>query len=473
MRVIGVSKALVVMRRLSEKCCVAPFAVGVALEVAYLSLFAIYRSGFPDATVLMWYVGISLACGALWMTLSLHWRPGRISTATIFFFAVVFRLTMIGAPPTTSGDVFRYVWDGKVFAHGVNPYRFAPKSEALIDMRTPAIHPHINHPDVPTIYPPLAQVAFAISYLLGGDSLFGIKTLALLADFATLALLWMFLRRTKLADPSWIVVYAWCPLPILEFMTAGHMDVLGLPFLTLFYWALHEKRAVAGALALAAATLMKVFPVLLLPFLLRRVDEKRRPLAFAVFMLVAVAGWSGFFLDGVDPFSSLKIYAWNWRFNSPVFSFLEAVLEDGWRARRMCLVFFLLVAGGLTFFGRRLMETVQSMWMTFFLLNTTVFPWYLTWMTPGLVVARSFPILWLTATAPLTYVTELGRRTNGDWKESCLVWATEFAPIAIWLAQRGVTDGLRVWRRGVPSKFNDGDGAEKPGVHDVRESGVR
>lgn len=408
-------------------------SLGFAFEAVFLSVPLIGREA-SGGFFLKWYMGAALVAGALWLALLRLWKPGALSTGTVLVFAVLFRLTLIGAPPTTSNDVFRYVWDGKTLTFGINPYRYAPDAPELAPLRDSVIHPNINHPKLPTIYPPLAQFCFAAAYRIGGDSLVGVKALAFCAELLTLWLLWILLKRSRMADPSWLVAYAWCPLPVMEFMTAGHLDAFGLPWLVLFYIAATERRPVAGALALAGATLVKLFPVMLLPLLLTRIEWRKWPVTVVVFAVPVVAGFGLFMLGGVDPFVSLRVYSWNWRFNAPLFSWIDGRTGDGAVARRICLALFVALALVILLYRQRFFEKAERLWLAFFCCGTTVFPWYLTWFAPACVVVRSFPVAWLIVTAPLTYVTELGYRANGDWTESTLVQAVEFIPIAGWAA---------------------------------------
>ena len=49
-------------------------------------------------------------------------------------FGIVMRAMLLFAPPHSS-DVYRYVWDGRVQAHGINPYRYIPADPALARLR--------------------------------------------------------------------------------------------------------------------------------------------------------------------------------------------------------------------------------------------------------------------------------------------------------------------------------------------------
>ena len=65
------------------------------------------------------------------------------------------RLGLLFAEPYLSTDIYRYIWDGRVQAAGINPYRYMPIAPELSHLRDAAIFPNINRPDYAvTIYPP-------------------------------------------------------------------------------------------------------------------------------------------------------------------------------------------------------------------------------------------------------------------------------------------------------------------------------
>ena len=74
--------------------------------------------------------------------------------------ALVFRLRLWWSPATLSDDIFRYVWDGRVQLAGINPYLYAPSAPQVEHLRD-ALYQSVNHADIPTIYPPLAQLFFS------------------------------------------------------------------------------------------------------------------------------------------------------------------------------------------------------------------------------------------------------------------------------------------------------------------------
>jgi alpha-1,6-mannosyltransferase len=418
-------------------------AAAPVMAAAYAVLPWLTLWGVASVWFLRCYILVALLAGVLWGGLLWQWRPGWFSPRGIVFWGVLFRVLLLPVPPLTSTDVFRYVWDGKVFVWTGNPYRCAPVSDELRSLRDGYVFPHINHPELPTIYPPLAQVLFAVAYLLGNDSLWGIKLLNLLAEGVTLWLLGFVRLAAVGRDASWIVAYAWCPLPILESMVGVHGDTLGMPWLAAVYLAAAGRRPVVAGLALAGAALIKLFPLVLLPALWRQERGRAVVAVSAASLLPLVAGWAAFFLDAADPLVSLRVYVWNWQFNAPLFSGFQHWLQDGYRARQICLLLFLATAAGVVIRETRFIPAAQWLWLAFFLCGTTVFPWYLMWLVPGLMAGFSFPVVWLIVTAPLTYFTELGYQVEGVWRESYWVWAVEFLPVTGWLVGRG---GVRIWQ---------------------------
>ena len=91
-------------------------------------------------------------------------QPKRSTVLIVIAFAAVFRVSVLFAPPFLSDDIYRYIWDGRVQAAGVNPYRYLPVDEALSALRDDEIYPKINRRTyAPTIYPPIAQMIYFLA----------------------------------------------------------------------------------------------------------------------------------------------------------------------------------------------------------------------------------------------------------------------------------------------------------------------
>jgi hypothetical protein len=231
------------------------------------------------AEILLWWVAWALAIGCLRRT------GARQVLLVVVLGAVALRLAAITAVVPLSDDLYRYAWDGRVQASGTDPYRYPPTAPDLAGLRDDWLFPDdeecaerdrnpgctiINRPQVRTIYPPVAQGWFLAGHVLGASQLedLGWQLFALVADVATMVLLWRLLLRFE-RDPRWVAVYAWSPVAVLEAVQNGHVDGLAT-LLVLAAVGLAGRRAAWSGAALGAATMVKLYPALLLPVLLGR-----------------------------------------------------------------------------------------------------------------------------------------------------------------------------------------------------------
>jgi hypothetical protein len=128
----------------------------------------------------------------------------------------------------------------------------------------------INREDARTIYPPVAQLWFLLGHALGASELedLGWALWALVADVATMVLLWRLLLRYG-RDARWVAVYAWSPVAVLEAVQNGHVDGLATFFVVAAVTLAGRRPGWSGA-ALGVAAMVKLYPALLLPVLLGR-----------------------------------------------------------------------------------------------------------------------------------------------------------------------------------------------------------
>lgn len=265
-----------------------------------------------------------LACeaGLVLVGLGAWWRVRRrpAALAVAVAAAVLFRLILVPAPPSLSDDVYRYVWDGRVLLHGIHPYAWAPDAPELAPLRDEA-WARINHPELGTIYPPLAEVSFALLAGLGAG-VAGFKLAAAGADVAVLGLLGLLLVRTG-APRDRLVLYGWHPLPILESGGSGHLEPLGVALALLACVWLLRSRPLGSAIALAAAVGVKLFPVVWIPGHLRRAG----PLAAAVLAAALLVPVAVFASRGPAWGGGVGAYAERWEHNATLYAAVERLLE--------------------------------------------------------------------------------------------------------------------------------------------------
>src|ERR1700733_7017736 len=213
--------------------------------------------------------------GGLWLVV--RGRTNRWTLKIIIAFALLFRLSVLFSPPQLSTDAYRYVWDGRVQAAGINPYRFVPSAPELAGLRDDDIYPNINRADyAPTIYPPAAQLIFLLATRIS-NSVIWMKTFI---SFFDVACFWLILKLISIAGlpRERLLAYAWHPVIVWEFAGNGHVDAAMIFFVLLTLICRYQKRDTLTGVFLGLATLTKLYPVILFPALLRRWNF-RMPLA--------------------------------------------------------------------------------------------------------------------------------------------------------------------------------------------------
>jgi hypothetical protein len=453
----------------------------------------------------LFFLGVALQfliLGLVIWRLSRHRSQSEISEALhnrrlvwmIFVFAVLFRLALLPQTPWLSDDVYRYLWDGRVLADGLNPFRYAPEAAELSHLRDAEIFPRINHKEVVTVYPPFLQALFWLANRLGG-SIIALKALLVAADLAlVLLLVW---ALPKLGSPRWwAMLYAWHPLAIIEIAGNGHVDGIGALFLfaAVVLLALRRKETVAVC-CLALAFLVKFLSVLLLPLLFLREQAKSASwrhlfnksnlslfFLFFIFIFFSYLPFAGGHL-----ISGLTVYAAKWRFNDSIFALfyqpihallpnalvIKLMVPSHWEitsevltTRRVDLALLItkivmagILSGFLLLYWRNLWQLASGKQLhlspftlspqpsaltllgIFFLLSSTVQPWYLLWMLPLLCVVRQPGWIAWSATIFLAYWILDGYARTGEWQESAWVKWVEYG------AAGTVAVAARFWKR--------------------------
>ncbi len=251
----------------------------LAISVAMMATLAITAPS--DTQPLSSFVLLWLGCflpyaAACLLILATRPQPGRtrwIELSVIMGGALVLRLLFLGKDPNLSHDSWRYLWDARVTLHGYSPYVYAPGHSALLGLRD-FLYNNSRFRGVPTIYPPFAEMIYVGSYLLAPENLTVLKGIFVACDLLTCGLLILALQKKGL-DPARCILYAWCPLPIVEFAMQGHVDVITVLFSVAALLCAQSQRRGARTLTglcIALAALVKIYPLLLLLVVWRRRD---------------------------------------------------------------------------------------------------------------------------------------------------------------------------------------------------------
>lgn len=345
------------------------------------------------------------------------------------------RLALLGTPPNLSEDLYRYLWDGRLVAHGINPYALAPADPELAGFQDDLFH-RLNHPTVPTIYPPAAQLLFAGAAALGATPL-AWKTVLFLLETALLAALISLLGRRGLPRER-LLLYYWNPLVIVECYGSGHVDLAAAALLLVAICLQETGRRVPAGVVFGTAIITKWIPVLLVPALIRR----RAWFLLAAAALVVALSYVPFLPAGPRLWEGLRLYARHWEFNGPLYALIRPFFQTGEAPRLVLAGGLALATAAIAWRARSLSGAALATWVAFLLFSPTVYPWYL---VPAIALLPLHPdagLLVFSGTVALAYVPLAAYRATGVWRVPGWIMSVEYGAwmgawaVAWWLSRR-------------------------------------
>ncbi len=342
---------------------------------------------------------------------------------------VFFRLVFMGSIPNLSQDFYRFIWDGRLVFQGVNPYLFTPETfvkdtssflpitlyqaQELYQGMGALNGSHYSN------YPPVNQFFFAVAALFSEKSILGsvvvMRLILILSDIGIL----YFGRKLLLnlgQKPEKILWYFLNPFVIIEMTGNLHFEPAMLFFLVGSLFLLYNRKWFFSAILFGLSVSVKLLPLLLLPFVFQWFcfsDKKQKNslklLGFYTITLLTVAiTFMPFYSKEFVLNYSRTIGLWfqNFEFNASVYYLIRWIgyKTIGWNviatAGKILPVLVLLFIILLTFFRNnkdfKAMITAMLFGVSFyFLLSTTVHPWYVA--TPLLLSVFTryrFPVVW-------------------------------------------------------------------------------
>ncbi len=343
-------------------------------------------------------------------------RGKRISVLLLLISALLSRAILWNfTAPILENDYWRYLWDGRVLAHGINPYLYAPLDPALDHLRVFYRH-WIGWTKYGTIYPPFAEILFAVTHWIAPDSLFGLKVMLGIFDLGTGILLALWLKKKKI-DPAWSVLYFLNPLVLKEISNSAHLDSVPVffSFAAVYLFMFFPKKRIWSWVALALAVSTKLYPLVLIP-LFARLDSKWKK-HLAVFGGVFGGLYLPFLGAGSSLFNGTQAYAKYWLFNAGIFQvttkclngllslfaassadgFLKNAIANDYPAKAILGLLFILALIWKTKKLKSATELPQStLWVLglVLILSPVVDPWYVLWVLPFACLQRNVP--WLS-----------------------------------------------------------------------------
>ncbi len=380
--------------------------------------------------------------------------PAGYFFSTFFLSAVLIRLLLIPSGPVLSDDVYRYLWDGKINAAGINPYQYAPESNELLAFRDTEVYPNINFPEIATVYPPLSQFYFLINSWIGG-TIFSWKILLLIMELLVWVLLIRLLNFFGI-NKSRIFIFIYNPLLIIETYQSGHLEIIGVFFFCLALYEYYNRRDWRSILFYTLAILTKFLPLFSGIALLWK-NSTRKILFITGLILMFLLPFS---LAGSIPLPGLFSYINRWEFNGAVFQLLISFFKmiqlpeynlmtidlsghletfymgTGFYYKVLAIIFFIiLVIDQLNklrptarFRTISLLQTCFVFTGAILLLTPTLYPWYLIWILPFLIFVPNLSWLILTFLIQLSYFILKDYSLSGIWEESIWILLLQYVP---------------------------------------------
>ncbi len=426
---------------------------GVLLAVAALAYGVAGLGWWVDRTDFLSLIGhYGLAFVGYGILLSLP--HDRRAIHYLLALGLLLRIVLLFGFPLLSDDVYRFLWDGYLINAGENPFAQLPgaylEGSTEVPGLTRGLYDRLNSPGYYTIYPPIAQGVFALATWLFPNShelaSTTIQAFLVLCEVGTITLLYRLTGGRKLMETVEVelplsnsLIYWLNPLILVEISGNLHFEGAMVFFLLLAYWLLCRHRWVGAGIAMAASVASKLLPLLLLPYLIRRLWG--RPfwwfsgalgVGLVVFFapLVAVG-----FLDGFG--SSLDLYFRKFEFNASLYYLAReyGFYQVGYnRIATIGPALAKIAAAGILVLalldGRSSWRSLPEGWLFAFVLYllcaTTIHPWYLS--IPIVLCGFTrwrFPLVW-SALIPITYISY----TTDPYRENLYVVAVEYLIVA-------------------------------------------
>ena len=396
---------------------IAVSLLGIAMVALYR--IAVHSKGVAD---IKWFLKLVVIQSVIYLAvawLSLRSSDSRSLLLLGLIFAALFRLSIIFSSPYLSDDIYRYIWDGRVQFAGINPYRYIPADEALVQLRDEKIYPNINRRDYAhTMYPPVAEGAFLLitrfseSVTWMKAAMVGFEAIAMWA-IIQLLISFGFARQR-------VLIYAWHPLVVWEFAGSGHFDALAIAFIALALLARRKHAETVTGVLLACTACVKFFPAVLFPAFYARRSWKM-PLAFVATVFIAYLPYLS--VGPLRVFGFLGGYASERGMLNGEQFFLLVLARKFLSADVPTVAYLIFVIAVLGIISLWLMRNQRSddlsylrncliIASVFMVLLAPHFSWYFAWLIPFLCFIPSIPVFYLTAANFVLYLTWLGDSTN-------------------------------------------------------------
>jgi hypothetical protein len=366
---------------------------------------------------------------------------------------ILFRLVFLIAEPNLSQDFYRFIWDGELVRHFINPYLEVPNSliqqKDLVVTNAQELYKGMGSLSAKHFsnYPPLNQLIFALATLLGGKSILG--SVIIMRGTIVLADIGVFYFGRKLLkninqSPHLIFWYFLNPLVIVELTGNLHFEGVMLFFFVWSLYLLSINKWQWGAVFYACSISVKLVPLLFLPLFLKYFKLKKSILFYTIIGVTSLLLFAPFYSTKFVHNYSKTIGLWfsNFEFNAGLYNVIKqtAIQFDAkpWELiktyGRITPIITITAVVLITFFRKneKLPVLITSMlWVLtlYYFISATVHPWYVIFLVVLTAFTKyRFALVW-SAIIALSYFAY----SVADFQENLWLLAIEYLTVLIFL----------------------------------------
>ena len=384
------------------------------LAISLLAFSIVFIAYGIERTESLWLLGSFLIAFLSYGFLNFKNEDSSVNVKTLVAFGIVIRVVLLFVEPNLSDDFYRFIWDGRLLNHGINPFLELPsyyiENQLHSDFLTTDLYENLNSQNYYTVYPPVLQAVFAVATFLFPKSIFGnifvMKAFLLLFEIGSIVLIMRLLKHFKMPKEN-VLLYALNPVVILEIVGSIHFEGAMIYFSLLAIWLLVREKWHWSGLSMSVAIVAKLLPLMFLPFLLKRFRWRSISYYITVgagVILLFIPLLNEAFITNIS--ESIDLYFNSFEYNGSLYYILRWIgyreIGYNWIALvspyLTLSIFSIVMLAALLVKERDVKYFAQNMLFAltiFYLFATTVHPWYITSMVAfGALTRFRYPMVW-------------------------------------------------------------------------------
>lgn len=401
-------------------------------------LLCISRSDFYS----LWSIYTLAFAAYAWLI----FKPSSISLKQGLLLAFIARIASLFFEPLLSDDYYRFIWDGMLMHEGVHPMAYTPSylmQHPGIATVNEFLFSQLNSQNYFSVYPPVAQWIFRLSYEINGMHIGGhivfYKVLLITTDVVISYLLYQLLLLKKQPTQG-VLLYALNPLILLEFTGNLHMDGIMIAGLLGAVYLSDKKSILWSSILMAFSVLSKMLTLTLIPFMPRGLYWKKMILFSTISFSLSILIFYASFGSHTGWMGSIRLWFVSFEFNASVYYLARELgyVVTGYNTiEKTGPVLAVITLCGIGLYWLRYIWKQRPDWSTamlfvltfYFFMATTIHPWYLaSLLCLGILSMRIYPIVW-TFLVFLSY----SHYMDGGFQENYFLIAMEYILLGAWI----------------------------------------